>query len=169
MVYQKILIHFAFSASNIHKRSAFPYQFLPSLHSLFWMLNAEAQVKQWQLCFYLGHFGSYFMLFSFQTFFLLPALFIFRMTVGCFFQRWLTKDAFFFYFFPNWTYTLSLSGVQRYFFFLFVYPLQLFLLGYFRNVSAGLFWVLWMLLWIFPRTVIISSYIAADWIWALKV
>lgn len=99
MVYQKILIHFVFSASNIHKRSAFPYQFLPSLHSLFWMLNAEAQVKQWQLCFYLGHFGSYFMLFSFQTFFLLPALFIFRMTVGCFFQRWLTKDAFFSIFF----------------------------------------------------------------------
>lgn len=74
-----------------------------------------------------------------SNFFPPSCTFYFSDDCGLFLSKVTYKRCFFSVFFPNWTYTLSLSGVQRYFFFLFVYPLQLFLLGYFRNVSAGLF------------------------------
>lgn len=105
-----------------------------------------------------------FKLVSSQTFFLLTALLILLVPVSFSFLRWPTKD----FFLIGLILCLFLEYKDILSFCLFIHS-NYFFLGYFRNVSAGLFWFFWMLLWIFPRTVIISSCIAADWIWVLKV
>lgn len=139
--------------------------------SLFWIWKPGVSWKAiivlfltWQFLFVV-HSVFLSNLFPPKLFFLLTALLIlFLVSVSFSFLRWPTKDFFLI------GLTLCLFLVYKYIlsFCLFIHS-NYFFLGYFRNVSAGLFWFFWMLLWIFPRTFINSSYIAADWIWVLKV